>query len=139
ELRWPELLGAGVFRLDGWTRRRGDPELYPASGTGGPAFGADEPLALTGHFRGRLKPGPRQRPHPAALSGSQLHGSRQRPRPAASSGQASKAPGFAGGYLLIFMSGSSIRATTSKSERLSRCASICSNRASFNLSFVLTK
>ena len=42
-----------------------------------------ESVALNATFRWHLNPGPRQRPQPAALSGSQP-----------------KAPGFAGGYLL---------------------------------------
>jgi hypothetical protein len=56
----------------------------PMAESGGPSLGSDESVAMRSHRAGGSKPsGPRQRPRPAALSGSQT-----------------KAPGFAGGYLL---------------------------------------
>ena len=48
----------------------GDPGLHQESGAGGPAVGSNEPLALTRHLQVALNLGPRQRPRPAASSGS---------------------------------------------------------------------
>lgn len=47
KFRWAELLGTRIFRINGRARRRGDPQLHPEPGGGGPTSGADEPLALT--------------------------------------------------------------------------------------------
>ena len=74
------FLGARVFRVDGGAGRGGDPRVHPQSGAGGQAAGADEPLALDRPLQvATMNLGPRQRPRPAALSGSQFQGPRQRP------------------------------------------------------------
>src|SRR5208283_1954843 len=45
EFRWAKLLGARVFRIDGWAGRRGDTKLHSESRAGGSASGTDDPLA----------------------------------------------------------------------------------------------
>ena len=56
-------------RLDRRERRSGDPGLHQEPGKGRSEAGSTEPLALIGHHCN--EPGTRQRPLPAALSGSQ--------------------------------------------------------------------
>ena len=46
ELCGPALLGARILRLDGGSRRAGDPELHPAPGKGRRATGATRPVEM---------------------------------------------------------------------------------------------
>ena len=60
ELCRATLLGARVLRVDGRSRRGGDPRVHPEAGTRGRAPGPTGALALTGHRGGGADPsGPR--------------------------------------------------------------------------------
>ena len=84
QLRRSALLGARVLRIHSWTGRRGDTGLHQEARGGRQAPEADESVALTGHLQVATKIGVASATPKAALSG---------PHP--------KAPGSAGGYLLI--------------------------------------
>jgi hypothetical protein len=80
----PALLGEGILRIHSTTGHRGDTRVHQETGRRGQTSGADESVALIATFRWPTRSGAASAAPSAALSGSQP-----------------KAPGFAGGYLLL--------------------------------------